>query len=226
VEDALEGESVSNSDSRSLILNRIRAALNVQSQASRDGERQAEWEALSREYRRNGSLTGDGLIAFFDERLRHYRGTPFYSNGDVRSDLAAILSSRSRKRIAVPLGFPPEWLPNGFDFVWDSDLSYDALNACDGVVTTCTLGIALTGTVVLESVPGQGRRAVTLVPDYHLCILRRADVVELVPEAIAKLSPHRTAPITFFSGPSATVDIEMTRVGGVHGPRTLDVLLT
>ena len=213
-------------DSRTVTLDRIRAALKVEANEAREKQRQVEWQSLPREYRRAGTLRGDDLTAFFDERIRHYRGTPFYSKGDVRAELSEILSMRKKTRLLLPIGFPQDWLPEGFEFVWDTQLSNAALDACDGVVTTCTLGIALTGTVVLENAPGQGRRAATLVPDYHLCVLRRDDIVELVPEAIAKLAPVSNRPLTFFSGPSATVDIEMTRVGGVHGPRTLDILLT
>jgi len=87
------------------------------------------------------------------------------------------------------------------------------------------MAIAETGTVILQSVPGQGRRAVTLVPDYQLCVVREEDVVETVPEAMARLQETAELPTTFFSGPSATADIEMTRIKGVHGPRYLDVVL-
>ena len=92
-------------------------------------------------------------------------------------------------------------------------------------MTGATLAIAETGTIVLQNVPGQGRRAPTLVPDYHLCVVRAGDVVETVPEAMAKLAASASLATTFVSGPSATADIEMTRIKGVHGPRFLDVIL-
>ena len=110
-------------------------------------------------------------------------------------------------------------------FITDENLTKAQLDLSDGVSTLCTLAIALTGTVVLQSSREQGRRAATLIPDYHLCLLREADLVELVPEAISRLAPSRHMPLTFISGPSARVDIEMTRVGGGHGPRVLDVLI-
>jgi L-lactate dehydrogenase complex protein LldG len=104
-------------------------------------------------------------------------------------------------------------------------MSAAELNAVDGVVTESTLAIAETGTIVLQNAAGQGRRAVSLVPDYHLCLVDVASVVETVPEAMDKLAATAALATTFISGPSATADIEMTRIKGVHGPRFLDVIL-
>ena len=108
----------------------------------------------------------------------------------------------------------------------DHGLTNADLDGFDGVVTASTVAIAETGTIVLQRVPGQGRRAPTLAPDYHLCVVRTADVVETVPEAMARLEPTASLATTFVSGPSATADIEMTRIKGVHGPRFLDVILS
>src|SRR5947209_1891244 len=211
-------------NSRAYILNRIKVALNA-----RDNNRAAlcagEWQELPRHYRRIGTLNQEERVTLFDQRIRHYNGTPFYSTGDVKSDIAEILSARGKRILIVPPAFPQEWRPQDFMFIPDENLSKDQLDLNDGVVTLCTLAIALTGTVVLQSSREQGRRAATLIPDYHLCVLRHEDIVELVPEAIRKLQSVKDLPLTFFSGPSATVDIEMTRVRGVHGPRTLDVLI-
>ena len=130
----------------------------------------------------------------------------------------------------LPKGFAAEFLPSGFDFVTDGGepqavLTAKELDEFDGVMTGATVAIAETGTVVLQNVAGQGRRAVTLVPDYHLCVVRVEDVVETVPEAIGLLQATAGLATTFVSGPSATADIEMTRIKGVHGPRFLDVIL-
>ena len=212
-------------DSKHYIFDRIRHALGAEPNEAREADRAADWNNLPRTYRQQSRLTETQLLALFDERIRHYNGTPFYSHGDIKSDIAKILDQRNKRVLMIPFSFLGEWLPEGFMFIPDEGLSYDQLNSTDGVVTCCTLGIALTGTVVLRTSLDQGRRAATLIPDYHLCILQRQDIVELVPEAIRRLEPFNGEPLTFFSGPSATVDIEMTRVRGVHGPRTLDVLI-
>ena len=206
--------------SRSAILGRIRAA-----NQNRSSNRQQEWAELPRNYRIQGILNEEDRLRLFDERIRHYNGTPFYSTGGIKMDIANILSARGKQTLLVPPGLPSEWLPDGFQFIRDENLSEQQLDSAEGVVTGCMLAIASTGTVVLESTPRQGRRAATLIPDYHLCILRKDDIVELVPEAVRRLEPIKDHPLTFVSGPSATVDIEMTRVRGVHGPRTLDILL-
>ena len=216
---------MSASDSRSLMLERIRRALNVQPDDPRESRRQQEWHALPRDYRRLGKLDEQERLALFEERIREYNATTYHSNGNVAAEIENILSSRGKRILIVPTGFPSNWLPGGFMFIPDENLSYRQLNSNDGVVTACTLAIALTGTIVLQSSPGQGRRATSLVPDYHLCVLRKQHIVEILPEALRQLEPVKDQPLTFISGPSATVDIEMTRVRGVHGPRVLDVLI-
>ncbi|MBC8075035.1 MAG: LUD domain-containing protein, partial [Chloroflexales bacterium] len=121
-----------------------------------------------------------------------------------------------------------DWLPAGVETLHDAgDASYAALDESDGVLTGCALGVAQTGTIVLDSGPSQGRRAISLVPDYHLCVVRAEQIVGLLPEAISALQAAASAgrPLTFISGPSATSDIELNRVEGVHGPRTLEVLI-
>jgi len=122
-----------------------------------------------------------------------------------------------------PGGSTTRRAPDGVEFLADHGLPPEALDAADGVITTAAVAIAETGTIVLDGGPGQGRRALSLVPDYHLCILHAGQIVGIVPQALERLEPGR--PCTWISGPSATSDIELDRVQGVHGPRTLEVIL-
>ena len=135
------------------------------------------------------------------------------------------------ERLVVPPYLPREWIPEGVETLRDAArprLTKEELDGSDGVLTGCALGIAQTGTIILDSGRAQGRRALTLLPDYHLCVVREDQIVGLVPEAFAELQEtvkNEGRAITFISGPSATSDIELDRVEGVHGPRTLEVLI-
>jgi L-lactate dehydrogenase complex protein LldG len=196
---------------RDEILGRVRTAL---------GPEPAPATAIPREYR---TTTHDGLDSFL-ERLAHYdaRAIPT-TERDLEATVQATLKQRDARDIIAPDGLPDGWLTTVNPIKDTPPLDNDALDGSDGVVTTCALAIAQTGTIVLDGGPGMGRRALTLLPDYHLCVVRTEQIVPSVPEALALLEP--TSPLTFISGPSATVDIEMVRVKGVHGPRTLDVIL-
>jgi L-lactate dehydrogenase complex protein LldG len=201
--------------SRERVLERIRKA-NVRAAGPQ--------EAIPRGYDRNGTQDAAKALALFQERLRDYDARVFPIRRDeiaVRS--AEILLAGNRTRIVVPDGLPMAWRADGPEWIPDHALSVDALNAVDGVMTAATLGVAVSGSIVLQHGPAEGRRVLTLLPDYHLCVIEAAQVVETLPEAFARLDAAR--PTTFFSGPSATADIEMTRIKGVHGPRFLDVLL-
>lgn len=176
-------------------------------------------------YRTSSDLDPAARVDQFEERVADYQATVTRLADDgVAEAIELALLERGVRRLVVPADLPAAWRPDGFELLTDSgQLSKADLDGADGVLTGCALGIAETGTIVLDAGTGQGRRALTLVPDYHLCVVRTSQVVGSVPEAVARLAPGR--PTTFISGPSATSDIELNRVEGVHGPRTLDVLL-
>jgi L-lactate dehydrogenase complex protein LldG len=216
------------STARQEILQRVRAAKDGAAKrgAAETSAVQAAWNDLPREYRRKGALDREGMLNLLEHRLRDYDAHVVRtSHVDVAQTVALCLAERNRKRIVVPASLAIESLPTGFGFVVDASFSAAELDAFDGVLTGSTVAIAETGTIVLHHLPGHGRRALTLVPDYHLCLVRVHDVVETVPEAMARIAHLAGAAATFISGPSATADIEMTRIKGVHGPRHLDVLL-
>lgn len=207
--------------SRADILARIRSA-----HGGRAGDRETEYTSLARSYRVEGSLDVPSRLALFVERLEHYQVKVFRCpEGEVAPTIAQAFGAHGRKRILVPPDLNPAWLPGGIDLTPDFGLTYGDLDASEGVLTACTLGIAFTGSIVLCHGPGEGRRALTLVPDHHLCVVTARQVVETVPEAIRRLGELRPRLITTIAGPSATADIEMTRIRGVHGPRTLEVVL-
>jgi L-lactate dehydrogenase complex protein LldG len=180
---------------------------------------------VPRDYRRVDRRTGSALVDLLEQRLTDYQAVVHRS-----TDAAGIGEVLERRRIGslvVPAGVPDAWreaLPASVRAVADEPpLSSADLDGIDGVLTGCRLAIAETGTLVLDAGPDQGRRVLSLVPDYCLVVVRADQIVAGVPQAVAALDPSR--PLTWVSGPSATSDIELDRVEGVHGPRTLDVVL-
>jgi len=224
--------------SRDEVLRRIRAA--IDGSAGDAATIRAEWDALQRGYQRTASLGREEILELLEDRLRDYDATVVRVGAeDLAATMGRMLTERGKRRLVLPRGLA-EWLgeegnppfaenakdgPPGFEFVVDEGFGATELDGFEGVVTGSTVTIAETGTIVLQNLPGQGRRAATLVPDYHLCVVRAGDVVETVPEAMARLQGTASLATTFVSGPSATADIEMTRIKGVHGPRFLDVIL-
>jgi L-lactate dehydrogenase complex protein LldG len=212
---------------REEVLRKIRIAIGVP--AASVPAIGAEWNALPRGYKRAGTLSREALLEMLEDRLRDYDASVVRTkSGAIGKEIARILSERCKRRMVVPMGLAEalgEALPTGFEFVVDEGLSTAELDGFEGVLTASTVAIAETGTIILQNVPGQGRRAPTLVPDYHLCMVRADDVAETVPEAMARLIGTASLATTFISGPSATADIEMTRIKGVHGPRFLDVIV-
>ncbi len=176
---------------------------------------------LERAYRTAGALDLPGRIALLRERLLDYRARVQRApEAGLRETVAAIVGEG---RIGVPPGLAEAWRPA--NAVEDHDLAPRELDALDGVLTGCTVAIAETGTLVLSGGETEGRRALTLVPDLHVCVVRPDQIVETVPEGFAALRGLERRPLTFVSGPSATSDIELKRVEGVHGPRTLIVVI-
>ncbi len=206
-----------NREARTVILDRLRTALDDRPKPP----------PVRRAYRRERPA-GLDVVGRFAERVADYEATVLrvYDAQDLLSAASDLLREAGVSRLAVPTGSRLAWLTRlGVELVVDSPpLDNDALGEIDAVATGCALAIAETGTIVLDTGPDQGRRALTLLPDYHLCVVRADQVVGTVPEAVARLNPRR--PQTWISGPSATSDIELERVEGVHGPRTLHVLLT
>lgn len=212
---------------RSEILARIRSANRGIFGAVSDVDPDEAWRNISRTYRQNSSLANGGRIQLLTERLVDY-GAGVYQcvSVDVAANVAEILRSRMKQKILVSSDVDPSWLPqNGPKFVYDNAFSNSEIEACDGVLTGCTVAIATTGTLALCHNSEGSRRALTLLPDYHLCIVNASTIVETVPEGFRALEAHRLQPITLISGPSATADIEMTRIQGVHGPRVLDCVI-
>ena len=143
----------------------------------------------------------------------------------VSQTIAGILTTRGRPRLVAPRGFPADYLPAALAVSRDDQFLPVEIESFDGVLTSCAVAIAFTGSIVLTHTAAEGRRALTLLPDYHLCVVPEERIVDSLPEAVTLIRDARPSLITTISGPSATADIEMTRIRGVHGPRTLDVVI-
>ncbi|MFE6400883.1 LutC/YkgG family protein [Streptomyces alboflavus] len=184
--------------------------------------------AVDRDYaREHGERTTEQTVDLLAENLADYRAIVHRTGEDELPDLLMrLLAYRGARNVLVPPALPPGWLAAADPVrIHDRAASTTAeLDRADSVVTGCAIAIAETGTLVLDGSPDQGRRRITLVPDHHICVVRVPDqVVSSVPQALERLDPGR--PLTWISGPSATSDIELDRVEGVHGPRTLEVVL-
>jgi L-lactate dehydrogenase complex protein LldF len=224
-------------DARADVLHRIREAL-----------RDAAPGDIPRDYRTEDAREGDEIVDLFAERVAEYRATVHrVRESEVAEVVERIARDAGAKRIGIPADLPSEWRPGGgapqsesggfrgesaggarIELVEDDSLSVPQLDELDGALTGCAVAIAEAGAFVLDAGPGQGRRALSLVPDLHVCVIREDQVVGLVPEAVARLEEAVRAgrPLTFVAGPSATSDIELDRVEGVHGPRVLHVVVT
>jgi L-lactate dehydrogenase complex protein LldG len=212
-----------NNTSRTAMLTKIRTAMQ---QGSRGAHHEAHTDAP---YHVNDNGNVAARIELFAHRVAEYKAWVGYCTAaGIGQAVAERLVIRGKKRMVIPSDLPDSWLSPGVEYIRDSQLDRTVIAGMDGVLSGAALGIAQTGTIVLDGGKFQGRRMISLLPDYHLCIIRAQDIVGVVPEAFAQLATTRQTPIqpyTFISGPSATSDIELNRVEGVHGPRMLDVFI-
>ena len=213
------------STAKDAVLDRIRFALRDIPRAELP-----EAVAVARDYIKVEAAGRSAILDRFHERVADYKAVVRrVSAGELPGAIVEACARRGVARLVVPADLPAEWLPAGIEILSDApSLSIEQLEGSDGVLTGCALGIAQTGTIVLDAGPRQGRRVLTLLPDYHLCVVEASQVVGMVPEAVTQLRNNALTPSrpqTWISGPSATSDIELNRVEGVHGPRTLEVLI-
>ncbi|MFD6834763.1 LutC/YkgG family protein [Streptomyces diastaticus] len=204
-------------NARETVLGRVRDALTLAPQPEAE---------VPRAYRTGRTLPDDERLALFVDRLVDYKAEVHTCTAErTAATVARVLSSRGARHVGVPPGLDRAWLAAFGGTVQEdhADIPAPSLDALDGVVTASRVSCAETGTIFLDGEPDQGRRALSLVPDLHVCVVDLSSVAVGVPEALARLTPHR--PTTLISGPSATSDIELERVEGVHGPRTLDVVI-
>ncbi len=200
-------------NAREAILNRIRAANSIAGVS--------EYQSIERTYQQAAGMDRETILKTLIHRLHEYDAQVFETKTDaLASTIADVLKSRGHKSAVVTDDFSEQNLPVGFAWQRESKSTTEQLNAAQGAISGCEVAIAHTGTVILR-----GARKMTLLPDHLLCVVYGNQVVETVPEAIAALEKYKAEPLTFISGPSATADIEMTRIRGVHGPRFLDVVL-
>jgi L-lactate dehydrogenase complex protein LldG len=186
------------------------------------------YDRVERAYRSTSDLDHEALVERLVDRLLDYKALVRHCGpNEVGATVAAALAERGVRSVVMPDGLEPGWIDGLTEVTVHVDdegrLTVAELDAVDGVVTACAVAVAETGTLVLDGSAGQGRRVVSLIPDYHLCVVRADQVVADVPQLVGAVD--LTRPVTLISGPSATSDIELNRVEGVHGPRTLEVVL-
>ncbi len=218
-------------DSRKKVLEAIRAATGGSASRNVAATAAEGYSDIPRDYVRRGDMTVSARQERFVERLREYDAevVECAPNGLAAAITAQIAASGKRKFVAPP-EIPNEWCIDaawkieGFECTFDHGLPVGEIEQADGVLTGCFCGVADSGTIVLHHGPAEGRRVITLLPDWHLCVVRASQVVETLPEYFDRCKEPPKL-VTWISGPSATADIEMTRIKGVHGPRFLHVIL-
>ena len=209
------------SSARDEVLARIRKSLGNPSAPAANYR-----DHIPRDFHVSGELGTEERIDLLIDRLQDYGARVHRCRREeIAAAVGRILQERGKSGLLIPAGLDSDWLPAGYTFLKDVELSYDEIDRTEGVLTGCAVAIALTGSIVLRHSREEGRRAASLIPDYHLCVVFEDQVLETVPEAMGFMRSFAQSAITTIAGPSATADIEMTRVKGVHGPRTLEVIL-
>lgn len=240
-------------DNRNKVLDAIRAATGesaARNRAAAEGATAEKHADVPRDYVRRGSMTVGARLERFVERLREYDAEVVECEPDgLTATMTAVLAASGRRKFVAPPGIPTAWCVEaawkieGFECTFDHELTAEEIEQAEGAVTGCFCGVADSGTIVLHHGPAEGRRVLTLLPDWHLCVVRASQVVETLPEYFDRCRERGTGNrdqgsenrdqgaevlpklVTWISGPSATADIEMTRIKGVHGPRFLNVIL-
>jgi L-lactate dehydrogenase complex protein LldG len=210
-------------ESREKILKEIRSAKKQMSTEQVGLE--ASYAALPRPYVSRGALSHSAVIELMVERLRDYDADVVECMPEsIANTIAKQLKANSKVAPIIPPGLPKEWQASELQWTADHELSPFDVERFDSVVTGAFCGIADSGTIVLHHGPSEGKRLISLLPDWHLCVLFASQIVETLPEYFARVDA-RPDLVTWISGPSATADIEMTRIKGVHGPRFLSVVI-
>ena len=216
------------SDARFAILDTIRRQLEADPDIKTElGESpETAYARIPRTYQRTAVLDREEILELFYDRLRDYDSELIFTEeAGIPAAVTQAMNEAGESLLLVPTGIPLGWLPEtGIGILRDENLDTPALEQPRIVLTGCTVAIAMSGTIILEHGSEQGRRAATLLPDHHICVLWRDQVVETLAEALQRIT-RRTSPITTIAGPSATSDIEMTRIRGVHGPRRLTAII-
>jgi L-lactate dehydrogenase complex protein LldG len=215
-------------DSRQIILKRIQSALRS------EGDSRVPLPLVARNYHMQSHFSDEERLNLFVERVSDYKATVTrVEEDDLAIAIGCICATERVTKLLVPSGLENRWLPqadSGVAVTVDEgqSCSVDEIDQNDAVLTGCFRAVAQTGTIVMTEGAGQGRRILTLLPDIHICVVRTNQIVGIIPEVFADLDPiikERKTPVTFISGPSATSDIELDRVEGVHGPRRLHVVI-
>ena len=182
-------------------------------------------EPIARDYVQTSEDGADSRLEQFTERLVDYGAEVHHvTSGEIALRAAELCEAKGVESLVVPSDLPQAWLPD-VEIRSDKGLGRDVLESTGGVMTGCALAIAQTGTIILDGGERQGRRVISLLPDFHVCVILSEQIASIVPEAVSRLRSSATRPLTLISGPSATSDIELSRVEGVHGPRSLAVLV-